>query len=166
MKMGWMIRFLAVGCVGLLLSVGCKAAELVMDPKQLTYIALPETVESEYFTVRSADFAIDAQQKPGTVQYQIVLQLRRPLLVPLYLVVQYDDPKRWGRLVQMVEMQPGSPEVTVTSEPVQGVKRGGHYRVMITSYNDPDHTHRVDHLVQHVHSNVDWYELHSAGLVQ
>ncbi len=161
-----MMRRWGIGCVVMVVLAGCGMPGLLQDPKQLMYLSMPQAARSEYFAVQAAGFNVNLEQKPGSVRYYLVLQLQRSLMAPLYLVIEFDDPRRRGQpLTETVEVQPGSTKVKVESEPVEGMRIGGSYRVLVTAYSDQAHTYRVDRLVQRVHSSISWEKLRSMGVL-
>lgn len=151
---------------GAVVLVGCGIPGVLQDPRQLMYLSMPQAARSEYFAVQAAGLNAKLEQKPGTAHYYLVMQLQRPLVAPLYLVVQFDDPRHRGQpLTETVEVQPGSTEVKVESDPVEGMRIGEYYRVVVTAYSDQAHTSRVDRLVQRVYSSISWEKMRTMGVL-
>lgn len=142
--------------LSLMLLTGCGVPALLQDPRQIANLSMPAPAHSKYFDVTGAGFLIEAKEQPVKMSYTLSLHVKQPQSTPFYLTVEYEDPaKRGRRFVQEVEVQANTQDVSLQSDPLEGLRSGWDYWVMVTTYANPARTQEIDRFTQRIRSSIN-----------
>ena len=139
-----------------MLLTGCGVPALLQDPRQMANLSMPAPAHSKYFDVTGAGFLIEAKDQPVKMSYTLSLHVKQSQSMPLYFTVEYEDPaKRGHRFVQEVEVQANAQDVSLQSDPVEGLRPGWDYWVTVTAYSDSARTQEIDRFTQRIRSSIN-----------
>lgn len=107
----------------------------------------PKPAESSTFITEGAGFLIEE----GTVKYGMNYGVKKKLEDPLYIVVEFENPKPGAKKIETeTTLHPGEKSLQVQSPVLPGIQNDRSYSTVLKAYSDKGKTNFVTEHTQNV----------------